>query len=765
MAKSKLKTVIISSYVATIIVMIAATVVDKAIRPGFADTLIYSSWWFTAIWAVLGVAAAAYIARSKMRRRPALFVLHASLLLILAGALVTWLTATRGMIHARQGEPTTILMREDGRTDKLPFTLRLDKFEVVNYPGTDTPMDYVSHVTLTDTAHADAPVSTSISMNNIASLHGYRLYQASYDADGLGTILSVSHDPAGIAITYAGYALLFLSLILILVLPGETFRRSLRALRQMSGQAGGKAALIALAISALPQAAGAQSQLTEPDVAGAMPACAAEAYGDLMCYYGGRVCPLQTVARDFTAKIYGRDTYMGLTSEQVLMGWTLDAPRWTQARMVRIKRSAAEALGIGETLASYADLAQKPIGRKAEEARNGGRRNTARALDEAEEKVGIVRMLFAGEMLKVFPLPDSTGRIAWYSPADEPPAGTGEATRAFVRGIFSQAIGALAARDTAGMEAVAGKIAEFQRIAVAAAGGVRAGVVPSEGRLRAEKACNDLCVTRPLAMALTAIGIILFFVVTYLWGRGITSRAMRMFTGSLSAFLGIVGAYLLAMFCLRWYAGAHLPLGNGQETMHFMSLCVIALALVATRSMALALPFGYLMSGLTLMVATFGASNPQVTNLVPVLSSPLLSVHVCLVMASYTLFAFMALNGAAAIVISRYAGGSGNAADRVATLAAISRAILTPSVALLAAGIFVGAIWANQSWGRYWGWDPKEVWALITMMVYAVPLHASMAKGLAKPIALHVFLLAAFACVLMTYFGVNYLLGGMHSYA
>lgn len=765
MGKTRLRNIIIFSYIAIILAMTLATIADKAVSPGFAEAHVYSSWWFAAIWAILAASAAAYMARAKMARRPALLVLHASLLLILTGALVTRLTAVRGIVHVRQGESTTVFLAEGGGTKSLPFSITLNKFETVDYPGTDTPMDYVSHVTLTDTATATTPEEATISMNNIASRHGYRLYQTSYDSDGRGTILSVSHDPAGIGMTYAGYALLFVSLLLVLVLPGEAFRRSLRALRQISDSSEGKAALIALLIALAPQKAEAGRLEAEPDVACAMPAQAAEAYGDLMCYYGGRVCPLQTVARDFTAKIYGRNSYMGLTAEQVLMGWTLDAPRWTKVRMIRIKRDAAAALGIGETLASYAELAQSPIGREAAKARGTGRKSVARSLDEAEEKVAIVRMLFAGEMLKVFPLPDCAGRMAWYSPADEPPAGTGEATRAFVRGVFSQAIAAIGARDTARMADVARKIAEFQRIATDNAGGARAGVIPPAGRLRAEKACNELGVTRPLAMALTAIGIVFFFIVTFLWGRGITSRAMRMFTGSLAAFLGIVGAYLLAMFCLRWYAGGHLPLGNGPETMHFMSLCVIALALLATRSFALALPFGYLMSGLCLMVSMFGESNPQVTSLMPVLGSPLLSVHVCLVMISYTLLAFMFLNGLSAIVIARMPGDAVAKGERVDTLAAISRTLLTPAVAFLAAGIFVGAIWANQSWGRYWGWDPKEVWALITMMVYAIPLHTSVAKGLARPLALHIFLVAAFATVIMTYFGVNYLLGGMHSYA
>lgn len=770
-----LKKALTATYIIIVAVMMAATAADKLLGTGFADAHIYSSWWFAFVWALLAAAAIAYMISRRMKS-PALIALHAALIIILAGALVTRLTATRGMLHLRQGQTATAFIADDGRPVTLPFNITLQDFQVVPYPGTDTPMDYVSRVLI-----GDADTAT-ISMNNIASPHGYRLYQTSYDPDGGGTILSVSHDPAGIGITYAGYALLFLSLLLILILPGEAFRRNLRTLRGMSNPEPDTTDdhaeehmasessmlmtfLLALALSAIPQTADAQRLETRPYVENAMPTDAAEAYGNLMCYYGGRVCPLQTVARDFTLKIYGRDNYMGLSAEQVLMGWTLDAPRWTQEKMIRIKKNVAHELGLRETLATYAELVGADISGRAANHRRQGNTTTARALEEADEKVAIVRMLFAGQMLKVFPLPDSTGHIGWYSPADELPACTGDTVATFVRRIFSVTIDALAHQDTARMELVARQIAGFQRIAISNAGGVEAGIVPSAGRLKAEKACNNMSVTRPLAMAMTAMGIIFFFVVTYLWGRGVTSRAMRMFTSSMSVLLGIVGAYLLVMFCLRWYAGAHLPLSNGQETMNFMSLCVIALSLVATRRFALALPFGYLMAGLTLMVSMFGESNPQVTNLMPVLSSPLLSVHVCLMMVAYTLLAFMALNGLSGLVMPHVVREQEAAEKRVAVLAAVSRAVLVPAVAFLAAGIFVGAIWANQSWGRYWGWDPKEVWALITMMIYAIPLHTSVARALARPRALHIFLLVAFACVLMTYFGVNFLLGGMHSYA
>lgn len=201
---------------------------------------------------------------------------------------------------------------------------------------------------------------------------------------------------------------------------------------------------------------------------------------------------------------------------------------------------------------------------------------------------------------------------------------------------------------------------------------------------------------------------------------------------------------------------------NGYETMQFMSLCVVVITIVMQRRFVLIVPFGLLLAGLTMMVSMFGESNPQITNLMPVLASPLLSVHVCTIMIAYSLVAFTMFNGVTAIVVNATAR---NAKAKVEALADISRLLLYPALFFLTVGIFVGAIWANQSWGRYWGWDPKEVWALITMLIYAVPMHSKSLPAFRRPMTLHIYLAAAFLAVLMTYFGVNFLLGGMHSYA
>jgi ABC-type transport system involved in cytochrome c biogenesis permease subunit len=209
-------------------------------------------------------------------------------------------------------------------------------------------------------------------------------------------------------------------------------------------------------------------------------------------------------------------------------------------------------------------------------------------------------------------------------------------------------------------------------------------------------------------------------------------------------------------YALHWYIAGRIPLGNGYETMLFLALVLLVLSILLHRRLSFILPFGFLLTGFALLVAWLGQRNPQITPLMPVLQSPILASHVSIIMMAYALMAFMMLNGIFALFTDQM---------HRQQLTVLSRLMLYPAVFMLSAGIFLGAIWANVSWGKYWSWDPKEVWALITLLIYAVPLHTNSIPVFRRPKVLHAYLIAAFLTVLMTYFGVNYLLGGMHSYA
>ena len=261
-------------------------------------------------------------------------------------------------------------------------------------------------------------------------------------------------------------------------------------------------------------------------------------------------------------------------------------------------------------------------------------------------------------------------------------------------------------------------------------------------------------------MACMTLGIIFFLI--FCLSSSLRQGKSKWLNALLATGLGSVLLYLTLQIALRWIVSDHIPLSNGFETMQFMSWCSALIALCAMRKFRMALPFGYLLCGFTLLVAMMGEASPRITQLMPVLQSPLLSIHVVVIMIAYSLLAFAMLNGVTAVIL-RYTRSDYKA--EVEYLQVVSNIMLYPAVFLLAAGIFIGAVWANISWGRYWGWDPKEVWALITMLVYSAALHASSLPKFRNPIFFHTFMIVAFLTVLITYFGVNFLLGGMHSYA
>ena len=224
--------------------------------------------------------------------------------------------------------------------------------------------------------------------------------------------------------------------------------------------------------------------------------------------------------------------------------------------------------------------------------------------------------------------------------------------------------------------------------------------------------------------------------------------------GWLTSLLLLFLLVCVAGYFYRWYIGGRIPLGNGYETMLFFGICVMALAFALRSRFPFAVPFGLLLGGMSQLVPWMMQMDTRITPLAPVLISSWLSVHVSFIMVAYACFAFMALNALLGLFLPREAG----------RLMLFGCLLLYPAMFFLGAGIFMGAMWANVSWGSYWAWDPKEVWALVTFMVYGVAFHCDSLSGLSRSRYFHLYILMAFLTLLMTYFGVNFLLGGMHSY-
>lgn len=734
------------------LVLVTATILEKMVGSSFVSAHIYDSVPFIVLWAVFALFSIIYMLKRKIWKNPAVLFLHTSFFLILAGALVTWLSGEQGLLHLRKNIGAMSFMDSDGMSKRFPFVVKLADFQIVYYSGTRAPMDFVSSVTMSDN-ETDKIVESNISMNKIFSYRGYRFYQSGYDEDEGGVTLAVSHDPYGIAITYSGYALLLLSILSFFFIRNSRFRRLLKSPLLIRS-------IICLLLIAPAMNANSADDRQKKTVnkAKVLPEDVAEKFCDLYVLYNDRICPLQTLAKDFTTKLYGSSSYKGLTLEQVFTGWMFYHSSWKEQPVIKIKSKAVQQiLGIDGKYASLDDFYGKYNEYKLEEAvrkiRAGERVEDKKGIEEADEKYNLIALFYSGKLLKIFPHQDMDTRINWYSQGDVFPDNMADDEWFFVRKSLDYIHEMVVKKDFEGLSGMLSKLKFYQQ--------KKAGeVLPSANRFKAEKIYNGLKYTKLLAMFCTLIGLLSFLLYCYCLVN--SKKVSRIVEMVLCVIASIAFLYLSISISLRWYISGYVPLSNGFETMQFMAWCSLALSLILWRKFFMLLPFGFLLCGLTLLVAMMGESNPRITQLMPVLSSPLLSIHVAVIMVAYSLFAFMMFNGVTAVIM--YWMKADNSMQ-IKRLHVVSRIMLYPAVFCLAVGIFVGAVWANISWGRYWGWDPKEVWALITLLTYTFALHTDSLTRFCRPMFFHVFVIVAFLSVLITYFGVNFILGGMHSYA
>lgn len=733
-----------------LLILTIATILEKIYGTDFVNEYIYSSVPFVILWGVTAITSLLYIIKSKLHRQPVIFLLHLSLLFILAGAFTTWIYGEQGTMRVRQGEQQTSFTDSKGISHQLPFSITLNQFEIIYYKGTLAPMDFISHISVAD-KDCHRQIQGKVSMNHIFSYQHYRFYQSGYSEDNEGSVFSVSHDPYGIGITYAGYTLLLLSTVFFFFSPQSRFRQLLKSPllhRSLT------VILLLFAFSLNSNFLKANS--TSPKV---LPREVAEHFGDLYILYNNRICPLQTFARDFTVKLYGSSSYKGLTPEEVLTGWLFYYDSWKNEPIIRIKSNEARKLleieGNYARLKDYiSTINEYKLEKMMNHIRSGEQVTDKRGIEEADEKFNIINLVCTGAMMKIFPCRNIAGKtLEWYSQSDQLPQDMDNDKWVFIRKSMSYVNEMIVMKKYNDACLLLEKIKKYQQKECD-------GLLPADNKFKAEKIYNQFDYSKSVAMACICIGLICF--IYYCHCMASQKRTSRKAIIILNILLWIVFTYLSAAICLRGYVSNHLPLSNGFETMQFMAWCTLLLTFLLQRKFALLLPFGFLLCGLTLMVSMLGESNPQITQLMPVLQSPLLSIHVVVIMIAYSLLAFIMLNGVTAVILHQ---SQKECKEQIERLQIISQIILYPAIFLLAIGIFIGAVWANVSWGRYWGWDPKEVWALITMLVYALALHPRSLPWFHRTMFFHVFCITAFITVLITYFGVNFLLGGMHSYA
>ena len=681
MKNRTLRLLAFGSLAVIIVAMVAATFVEKTRGTDFSFSLVYHNPAFIALWGVAAVFGLILLFKTNSKAVFTL-LLHCSMAVMLAGALVTHLFSQEGMISLDKGVPNSIVVTDSGKDIQLPFTLTLREFEIERYPGSMAPSDYRSVVDLDDGSQIE------ISMNNIGKHMGWRMYQADYEDDLQTSVLAMSKDVWGVGITYAGYLLLLIAMLGFFFQKDSQWRAALRKLT---------AAVALFLMPLIAQAAGGQRPVAPREVA--------KEIGELYVYYNDRICPFQTQARDYCLKAYGKASVDGYSAEQVMTGWLF----W------------------------YDEWQDRPLKIKAKEA----------GTSKEKEKYSIQTQAASGAAFKLFPL---EGSVRWYGCEDQlPELEAGE--EAFIRSSLDLLREEARSGNWAEVSRIVAQIKKYQEKNAVA-------VLPSAARIKAERAYNAICLPKVQFMLSITIGIIMF-VLSGIWLSKGRKTPVKL-ASALSVVSWLLFAYLTAVLALRWFASGHAPF-TGSYCVMMLIAWISALAMsLLYKKMPLLQPLGFLLAGFTMLMATMSGANPRLTHLMPVLQSPLLSIHVLSMMISYTLLGLVMLNGILGLTVK--------GVEAKTSLMNLSKVIVTPAVFLLTFGTFLGAVWANISWGSYWAWDPKETWALITMLVYAFSIHGRSIKAFRNPTFYHIYTIVAFLSVLITYFGVNLILGGMHSY-
>lgn len=824
---------ILSSFVTTIVLLVmyavalaAATFIEKYHGTAAAKAMVYYSPLFILLQFLLVVNFIATLIRHRLlkTRRWGLLITHFAFIVILAGALVSFLFGEEGILHLRQGETSgTIAVRtSDGQTvsHSLPFQVELIKFTLTRYPGSASPSAYESEVLV----HIDGTTRRErIFMNNILDIKGYRFFQASYDPDEQGTVLSVNRDVTGRNITYAGYILLMIGFVFCFTGKDSRFRRLGRRLKELRSDARATALCVILTAFSLPlqavpgavsgvgaagmskgeisgesvraaqtggsaageevlPASAAASAASSPAAATPMPAASlyeavqkyavdpghAARFGELPVQSAsGRMLPVNTFSSEILRKLHKADRLGSLNSDQFLLSLLAMPEMWIRVPMIAVPN---------EELAMFYDLTPGQcaylevfdsrgvykLQEKLEQAYNkmpADRNRFDKDLMKFDEQINIFHQLLNFQMLNLFPKADDPNHT-WYAAGDDLSVFSGKDSM-FVSHIMTwyaeEVKAALQSGNWTKADEILGMIHTYQQ-----AKNKSLDINPE--KIRAEIKYNKLEVFRQCKKGYLILGgLLLVFAFAVLFRP---SKGLRIAQWVVAVGVGAVFCFHMYGMGMRWYIAGYAPWSNSYETMVYVSWATVLAGMLFMRRSMLTFALATLFGGIILFVSGLSWMDPQISPLVPVLKSPWLMFHVAVIVAAYGFFGICCLIGLTNLAMLGSTGGKHTnlLTLRAKELTIVNEMALLVGLALMTIGTFLGAVWANESWGRYWGWDPKETWALITLVVYAIVEHLRLIPK-CKSIWLFNFLsVLAFASVLMTFFGVNYFLSGMHSY-
>jgi len=656
----------------------------------------------------------------------------------------------------------TVSLKFGNQNWVLPFSLRLNEFQLERYPGSMSPSSFASDVTVVD-RNKNIEMPYRIFMNNILEYGGYRFYQSSYDQDEMGTILSVNHDYWGTLITYFGYFLLFVSLIISLFTKKTRFRRISDQIKEIHSQ---RSKTMATIIILLLSIIGSNSYAV--DSKGTDNEHAAS-FGKLLVQNkDGRIIPINTITNQFLVKVYKKNSFEGQTADQVFLGMLINPTYWKSKPMIKVGGDNIQRLlGVQGEYASYMNFfnsnGQYKLKSRIDEAYAkipASRNNLDKELINIDERMNVCYMVYNGSLLKILPNKSDPGNH-WESPLDiHDHAKTESVSRGLsvYNDYVKNLVEGFNSKNYRSADQALERLKEFQ----VQEGGA---LVPSPTKINLEVFYNKINIFKSLFPVFMMMGIVLFeifFLQIFKPTLKFKKLTKIIVTILILAFISQTSGLIL-----RWYISGHAPWSNGYESMIYISWATMLAGFIFMKKSPIILSVTSLLTGVTLLTAHMSWLNPEITNLVPVLKSYWLTIHVATITASY---GFLALGSLTAylnlcIMIFRKTSNLNRVNLTLKELSLVIELSISVGLILLVIGNFLGGVWANESWGRYWGWDSKETWSLVTIIVYSFILHMRLIPGMRGNYSFNVLVMFGFGSVLMTYFGVNYYLSGLHSYA
>ena len=659
---------------------------------------------------------------------------------------------------------------------ETPFKVKLNDFIAQKYAGTEKNYSaFESKVTVLD---AQKKFDARIFMNNVLDYKGYRLFQASFDEDEKGTILSVNHDFWGTWFTYIGYFLLYFGMMAILFTKFSRFADLKRKLENTKLK---KAKLLSIFILLFSLNAFSQSHLQQLPtsqqidsllIAFKVPENHAAKFGRLVIQdEKGRMKPLNTFSSELLRKVSKSDSYNDMNSDQVFLSMCRIPQVWYNVPIIYLPKgndSICKIIGlkIGAKKASLVDFfddrGNYKLSKYMEKASKAVvKNNFEKDFVETDKKVSLLYSALSGSILKIFPIPKDKNN-KWISFLELNHAGMKGMDSIYSKSIlpiyFSALKTAKQTNDYKVPDDIVHSLEGFQKKFGAA-------VRPSDKKIDSEITYNKYDVFKRLfyLYMLTGVLMLTLTIVNIFYDKKWINLIINIF----HVFIGILFALHTLGLATRWYISGHAPWSDAYESMIYVAWATMFFTLAFDRKSKLTVASGTFVASMILMIAHWNWMDPAIGNLVPVLNSYWLMIHVAVIVGSYGPLTLGMILGLVALILMLFANDKNKVKMNLnlQEITYINEMTLTIGLVMLTIGNFLGGQWANESWGRYWGWDPKETWALISIMIYAFVIHARFVPALRGKWIYNLMSVLAFYSIMMTYFGVNFYLTGLHSYA